>query len=309
MDDAAPMQCRASPMTRVVLPLPRRPTLRFSGQVGTRRVGGRHELAAEAFVGQAKKMNRYQLLLLAVLSGCGPAAVPSAPVMNIAPSEQPHPPAEAQATVPRPSADVPVPDPATGTVTGVVRFFGPSSVPRAAPAKCQAFSDVGRPFRVGPDHVAGDVLVGVTNWKGTPPKASDFFALELRDCGASPRTVVLGPGQRLRITNRDPWPYTFMINGDGPTSHTIASGATSDVLETTTPGRYQLTSSDSVIDVPIFAVRYATQAITDINGRYRIERVPVGPAKLSAYIPATDTVVNLNIDVHTGDNDYDVEMR
>jgi len=31
--------------------------------------------------------------------------------------------------------------------------------------------------------------------------------------------------------------------------------------------------------------------------------------KLSAYIPATNTVVDLKIDVHPGDNNHDIDMR
>jgi len=252
-------------------------------------------------------MAGHRVILFVVLSGCSPAAVPSAPVVNIGAPNQTQIPVEVLA-LRRPSEE-PVPIQGTGAVTGVVRFYGQLPSARPLPAKCQGFPEAGSPFRVGSGSVIGDVLVGVTNWKGTPPKSPGFFPLEFMGCGSSPRTVVLGPGQRLRITNRDPWPYTFTVRGDGPSSYTLASGATSDILEKTTPGRYQLTSNDSVIDVPIFVVRFATQAITDVDGRYLIEGVPVGPAKLSAFIPATDTVVDLDIDVHMGDNSYDVDMR
>lgn len=251
-------------------------------------------------------MHRHQILLFAFLSGCGPAAVPSAPVVIIAPSSPAH---ELSAPAPHPSAEVPAREPGTGSVTGTVRFFGQPPAPRAAPAKCRRFADAGRPFRVGPGHVVSDVLVAVTLWNGTPPRSPDSFSLELEQCSPSPRTVVLGPGQRLRITNRDAWPYTFVIGGDGPTAHTIASGATRDFLETAVSGRYQLTTNDSAIDVPIFVVAYATEAITDVAGRYRIERVPVGPARLSAYIPATNSSVELHIDVHAGESHHDLDLR
>jgi len=250
-------------------------------------------------------MGWHLIIVVAGLSACGPAAIPSVPVVNVDPPNESKVPTEK--TTPR----VPTAPPAqraTGTLTGIVRFSGQLPSPRRLPAKCQGFPDAARALRVGPGGVIGDVIVGVTNWEGTSPKAPDSFQLDLTECAASPRTVVLGPSERLRITNRDPWPYTFSVRGDGSTSHTLASGATSDILEKAIPGRYQLTSNDSVIDVPIFVVRFATQAVTDTHGRYLIERVPVGPAKLSALVPATNAGVDLEIDVHEGENNHDVEL-
>ncbi len=193
----------------------------------------------------------------------------------------------------------------TGVVEGVVRSVGdlPPSVPgvlaKIAPDCAPARETFGHAVREGAGRTLGDVLVAVTEYKGYVPPESDHVVLEAEGCAFASRTVVLTFGQALRIVGKDRKPYVPEILGMPMPAQlfVIPSSPTLD-LAPRKPGRYRLVDSLRLYNIAeLFVVPFSTYAVTGLDGKFRIGRIPVGKAKLSVLHPITGATEQREIEV------------
>jgi hypothetical protein len=186
---------------------------------------------------------------------------------------------------------------ATGTLEGVVTMVGdtaPDMTPYIdkIPADCSiATNTYGKLFREGDGRTVADVLVAVTGYKGYLKPKSDHVELSARDCAWAKKTVGVTFGQRLEIKSADTRPYIPQLLG-GPAGALLVAvpGGDATPVFPQEPGHYVLIDSMRLYSkADVFVVRYPTFDVTGLNGRYRIEGIPVGPVTVSALLPSTSS--------------------
>ena len=202
-----------------------------------------------------------------------------------------------------------------GTVRGVVRIEGDPPPPSglAIPSKCtEGAVTHGKLFRVGQDHSLGDVLVAVTDYTGFVPAKAPAVKVTIHGCALSRRTIAMAFGQRLEVANLDQV-ESYMPYLDGAPSRVVMVAPPSGEpvkLYAPEPGHYllrdQLPNPHMFADV--FVLAYATHDTTGLDGQYEIKGVPVGKAKLNAFLPSINKVIEKVIDVREGTNTFDLTM-
>jgi hypothetical protein len=212
----------------------------------------------------------------------------------------------------------------TGTVKGVIRIVGdePPSTPFDYPKGCEAASGVyGKLFRRGQEGQLADALVAVSGYDGYVPPSKEPVKITIKNCAYSTRTIALNRGQPIEIRNLDPL-TSYLPHLDGAkapsTNVAIPRGPAVKVYPSKGPLRFWLRDQmgKTFMLVHVWQLPYATHDVTGLDGRYEIEGVPVGKAKLSVMLPQTRTkgtyieplAENREIEVKEGENVYDVEM-
>lgn len=196
----------------------------------------------------------------------------------------------------------------TGSVKGVISATGdeaPAATAYVAKIKgaCpDARETYGHVFREGMMRALADVLVAVTGYEGYVPETQAKQTIAARGCAYSTRTVALTFGQTLDIVSKDAEGYVPNLLGSGMKAQLLAlpGGAPSTVYPPA-PGHYVLTDDIKVfMSADVFVVKYATHDVTSLDGRYEIKGIPVGKARLSAMLPATQQVVEKDIEIKAG---------
>jgi len=195
----------------------------------------------------------------------------------------------------------------TGSVEGTVRISGDAPPPSKLeiPPECtDAVAMYGRLFREGPGRTAADVLVAVTEYDGYVPAGTDSYPISIRGCAFDSRTLALAYGQRIEIHNDDDnLPYLPALVGANLPARFVAIPHGEPVrLYPNEPGHYVLgdTMGRTWMYADVFVVRYATHAVTRLDGRYALEGIPVGRVKVSAYLPAIGQTVDRQVEVEAG---------
>ncbi len=242
------------------------------------------------------------------------------PMPSTAPSLAPNIPVPAtsvEATV-NPSHLPPYSGPA-GAVEGTVHIKGdPPPLSDAKVTKaCAPAEDFYRTlFRVGPDGTLADAMVAVTEFKGYVPEREPAVRVNVKDCAFDHRTVVATFGQRVEVFNVDDKnPYLPYLIGESAPAHMVAMPHGDPVrLYPLGVGRFLL--SDEMnrpwMKAEVFVLKYATHAVTGLDGRYRIEGIPVGSVKVSAYLPQAELVSNSAATVEEGKTatvDFDLTYK
>ncbi len=204
---------------------------------------------------------------------------------------------------------------AVGTVKGTVKMDGDPAPDSgfAIPAKCnEAIVTHGKLFRVGQDKTLGDVLVAVTEYSGFVPAKAPAEKITIHGCALSKRTVAMTFGQRLEVANIDPVDSYMPYLDGAPSKVVMVAPPNGDPVKLypPEPGHYlvrdQLPNPFLVADV--FVLAYATHDTTGLDGQYEIKGIPTGKAKLSAFLPALNKVVEKMIDVREGANNFDLTL-
>lgn len=182
-----------------------------------------------------------------------------------------------------------------GALEGTIRVEGdPAPDQPESTAKigrdCLAASAVyGKLFREGNDRALADVMVAVTGYRGFVPARAPERLVEARRCAWDSRTIALTFGQRIDVKSRDGRPYLPELLGAGMASQMVAiPGSNAVHLYPPKPGRYVLTDTlHPFINADVLVVKFPTFAVTGLDGKYRIDGIPAGPVKVSAFLPAT----------------------
>lgn len=196
----------------------------------------------------------------------------------------------------------------TGVVEGVVRSVGdlPPTVPSVLAkieSDCQAARDTfGHAVREGAGRTLADVLVAVTEYKGYVPPESDRVELPAEGCAFASRTVAVTFGQALRIVGKDRKPYVPEILGM-PMPAQLFVIPSSPILDLAPrkPGRFRLLDSLRLYNISeLFVLPFSTHAVTGLDGKFHIGRIPVGKARVSVLHPVTGATEEREIEVTSG---------
>ncbi len=194
---------------------------------------------------------------------------------------------------------------ATGSIEGLVTMVGDVAPDMTTyidkiPADCSiATNTYGKLFREGGGRTVADVLVAVTGYKGYLKPKSDHVELLARDCAWAKKTVGVTFGQRIDVKSADTRPYIPQLLG-GPAGALLVAVPGGDAVPVfpQEPGHYVLIDSMRLYSkADVFVVRYPTFDVTGLNGRYRIDGIPVGPVTVSALLPSTSSTDSRQITV------------
>ncbi|HYQ29167.1 MAG TPA: carboxypeptidase-like regulatory domain-containing protein [Polyangiaceae bacterium] len=196
-----------------------------------------------------------------------------------------------------------------GTISGLVTISGDPApdmpeVVASIPADCaSAKQTYGKLFREGAGRALADVVVGVTGYAGYVPEETPAQLADGNGCAWNARTYVLTFGQSLDVRSRDSRPYVPDLMGAKLKAQLVALPRGEPIhLYPEQPGRYQLTDSMRLFMLAdVLVVKFPTHAVTGLDGRYTIPRVPVGKVKVSALLPATMVQDEKEIEVHAGE--------
>jgi hypothetical protein len=204
-----------------------------------------------------------------------------------------------------------------GTVRGKVVVKGdqapelPDVIARI-PATCpQARSVYGKLFREGEGRALADVLVAVTGYDGYVPERSPAQAVTAKDCSFGTRTLALTFGQRIEVSSGDLQTYIPELLGEHGQPQLVATprNKTPSPLYPTRVGRFALIDNLKLfMTADVLVVKFATHAVTGLDGRFEITGVPVGQVKLNALLPVTGGGADRTVTV-TADKPVDVELE
>jgi hypothetical protein len=202
----------------------------------------------------------------------------------------------------------------TGTLKGTVRIEGdpPPDTNLKFPAKCrESTATYGKLFRVGLDHALGDALVAVTGYEGYVPAASDVAKAVVHGCAALQRTYVLTFGQRLEVANLGPEPVLPYLDGSKIASIMIAVPEGDPVkLSPMQPGRYMLRDKlETGMIADVFVLKFATVAVTGLDGQYEIKGIPAGKVKVNVDLPVIHKAEEKDVEIKEGDNTLDFTLK
>jgi hypothetical protein len=181
----------------------------------------------------------------------------------------------------------------TGSIEGTVRVTG--TPPAGTPAdfqKCpEAEKTYGSSFREGPSRTLADAVVVITGYKGFyVPEKNDAKTLTVRGCAYETRTLTLTFGQRIDVKNvsKDFWTPQLEPSPPGLVMMAIPGGEAIQLLPRKI-GYHRVVDHDrrwAVVDTYVF--RHSLHTVTNTDGTYRIDGVPVGNVKVNTMHPAID---------------------
>ncbi|HET7541775.1 MAG TPA: carboxypeptidase-like regulatory domain-containing protein [Polyangiaceae bacterium] len=196
-----------------------------------------------------------------------------------------------------------------GTIGGLITVSGDPApdmpeVVAKIPEDCAPAKDTyGKLFREGAGRALADVVVGVTGYTVYVPEEIPRQFADANGCAWNSRTYVLTFGQSLDVRSRDSRPYVPDLMGARLKAQLVAVPRGDAIpLYPEQPGRYQLTDSMRLFMLAeVVVVKFPTHAVTGLDGRYVIPRVPVGKVKVSALLPATMVQEEKEVEVHEGE--------
>lgn len=195
-----------------------------------------------------------------------------------------------------------------GTVEGVVRIEGAEAPPVDVkiPNVCgDALAMYTKLFREGTGRTLADALVTVTEYKGYVPPKREATKVAIRGCAYETRTIAMTFGERLEIANRDAQiSYLPQLHGSRHAVDLVAVPKGDPVrLYPTEVGRYVLADGMARrwMHADVFVLKYPTHDVTGLDGKFRIENVPVGKVRVTAYLPAIDVSVDREVEVKEGE--------
>ncbi|PIE05996.1 MAG: hypothetical protein CSA75_01835 [Sorangium cellulosum] len=196
----------------------------------------------------------------------------------------------------------------TGIVEGVVRITGdkPTDVPLQLPPACMgAERTYGKIFREGDDRRVADVLVAVTGYNGYVPQKGEKVEVQIERCAFSSRTIAMTFGQRLEVQNIDAkTSYIPVLHGSKFTAYIVALPTGDPVrLYPHRVGQFRLADNMKRhwMSADVFALKYATHDVTDLDGKFRVEGIPVGEVKVSALLPSIKAWAEKKVTVKEGE--------
>ncbi len=220
---------------------------------------------------------------LATDSGASSAAIPSASVEAFVNPER-----------------LPAYDGPTGSVEGTVLVKGPDApdLPGMDFRVCPAALDTyGKLFRAGPARADGlrplaDAVIVITGYSGfyLPEKDSAERVTINVNCGYPTRTIAMTFGQTLEIANDSAVPFGPRLSGIYQPAVMIAPPQQRGEpvkLNPPRPGHYVLGDEmQTFVRQAVVVLLQPLHAVSNLQGHYRIDGVPVGALKVGAQLDA-----------------------
>jgi hypothetical protein len=204
----------------------------------------------------------------------------------------------------------------TGTIEGVVRAGGdpPPKKLLEIPFACgEAYGTYGKAFREGNGRTLGDALVAVTEYEAFVPPSADAVPVRIRGCAFDTRTLALTYGQRIEVQNADATQFFLpaLLGAEMPAQIVAVPRGDPVKLYPLKVGHYVLADgmNRTWMYADVFVLRYATHAVTGLDGHFRIAGIPVGKVKVSAYLPAIDRVLHPDVGVDNPTAERQVEVK
>jgi hypothetical protein len=157
-------------------------------------------------------------------------------------------------------------------------------------------------FRQGPDGSLADALVTVTEYKGFLAPEGDAVRVRAEGCAWSSRTIALTFGQRLEVENMDSQPYIPSLLGAPTPALRIAMPHGPTVpLFFPRPGHFALLETTrDYMRAEVFVLPFPTARVTELDGRFSFDALPVGDARVTAYLPAIGKTVDQRVMIEAG---------
>lgn len=200
----------------------------------------------------------------------------------------------------------------TGSVEGTIRVDGPPSPDMkgvdfsTCPAAAHMYAKVFREGPPGPDgtRALADAIVAVTGYSGYfVPERSEATTLAIEDCAFAARTVAMTFGQRLEIANRTPelWAPT-LAQTPMPVLMMATSHGDPVRLYPPRPGYFTLIDKEkhAWAQADVYALLHPLHAVSDLNGHYRIDGVPVGKLKVGARLRVLQREATAEVEILAG---------
>jgi hypothetical protein len=158
----------------------------------------------------------------------------------------------------------------------------------------------GKAFREGEGRALADVLVTVIGYHEYIPAREPVQRFVAKDCAFETRTIALTLGQRIEVVSGDQQAYVTDLLGEHGQAQIIATpgGKVAAMHSPTKAGRFVLIDNIKLfMTAEVWVLKYATIAVTRLDGKYRIEGLPPGDLTLSAFLPATGGTVQKPIKI------------
>jgi hypothetical protein len=203
----------------------------------------------------------------------------------------------------------------TGVVEGTVTVSGdsPPKLGLPMPFACrEASATYDKVFREGNGRTLGDVMVAVTGYNGYVPAQGEVSAVKIHGCAFDRRTIVMTYGQHIEVSNTDLQPFLPTLKGaDMPAQLVAIPHGDAVKLYPMEVGHYALVDGldKGWMYADVFVLRYATHAVTGLDGHFRVAGIPVGKVKVSAYLPLVDSQIHPHWGIAQPSFDRDIEIK
>lgn len=200
----------------------------------------------------------------------------------------------------------------TGSVEGTITVVGdPAPERRADFTRCPDAATVyGRTFREGPPQgpngprPLADAIVAVTGYAGFYlPEKNGSKEVAIAGCAFGQRTVTMTFGQRLEVKNLSKDLWTPVLQ-PGPNLVMMMATPNGDPvrLYPKKPGRYVLGDRERrYAEADLFVFLHPLHTSSNLEGKYRIDGVPVGKVKVNTTHPQIDGAeASVEVDVKEG---------
>jgi hypothetical protein len=202
----------------------------------------------------------------------------------------------------------------TGSVEGTVLVRGPDApdVPDLDVHACPAALDTyGKLFRAGPRRADGarplaDAIVVVTGYSGFyVPEPSEVARASIgAGCGYTQRSIAMTFGQRLEIDNDSPLSFAPYLEGAPRLTVMIAAPRRHGEPVKIFPARADYfvlrDQMQPFVRGDVYVLRQPLHAVSDAQGHFRIDGVPVGALRIGAHLAAVLGDAVADVDVAAG---------
>lgn len=157
-------------------------------------------------------------------------------------------------------------------------------------------------FRQGPDGSLADALVTVTEYKGFLAPQGEAVRVRAEGCAWSSRTIAMTFGQRLEVENLDSQPYIpSLLGAPTPALRIVMPHGPPVPLFFPRPGRFALLETTrDYMRADVFVLPFPVAKVTELDGRFAFDALPVGDARVTAYLPAIGKTVDQRVVIEAG---------
>jgi hypothetical protein len=204
----------------------------------------------------------------------------------------------------------------TATLEGVVTMTGDPVAKRDLdiPFACgEAYATYGKAVREGTGRTLADVMITVTGYDGFVPAKSDDQPIKIHGCAYDRRTVVMTYGQHLEVSNTDSKESYLpkLVGAEMPAQMAAMPHGDPVKLYPLKPAHYLLAddAKHGWMSADVFVLKFATHAVTGLDGRYRIQGIPPGKVKVSMYAPVVDVQLHPDFGIEAVTQEREIELK